>query len=82
MDESALLALGLLMEEVCRDALGDTGDLVFTEGELEQARPNSDSALEAAKCAAVRAKDATATSRTRARKRRRLDPVESPQLRN
>lgn len=34
MDETALLALGILMEEVCRDSLGKSGDLVFTEGEV------------------------------------------------
>jgi hypothetical protein len=33
MDETALLALGILMEEATRDVLGQTGDLVFTEGE-------------------------------------------------
>jgi hypothetical protein len=74
MDETALLALGLLMEEVCRDALGDTGDMVFTEGEPEY---NHDSALEASNFAAGRMEDAT-TFRTQSRKRRRLDPVRSP----
>jgi hypothetical protein len=34
LDETALIALGILMEEVSRDVLGQTGDLVFTEGEL------------------------------------------------
>ncbi|PBP22268.1 hypothetical protein BUE80_DR006806 [Diplocarpon rosae] len=33
MDESALLALGILMEEAARSSLGETGDLAFTEGE-------------------------------------------------
>ena len=33
MDETALLALGILMEEATRDVLGQTGDLVFTEGQ-------------------------------------------------
>jgi hypothetical protein len=33
MDETALLALGILMEEASREVLGETGDLVFTEGE-------------------------------------------------
>jgi hypothetical protein len=33
MDETALLALGILMEEATRDILGQTGDLVFTEGQ-------------------------------------------------
>ncbi|KAK2593979.1 hypothetical protein QQS21_008289 [Conoideocrella luteorostrata] len=32
MDESALLAFGILLEEAGRDVLGRRGDLVFTEG--------------------------------------------------
>lgn len=32
MDETALLAFGILLEEAARDALGKRGDLVFTEG--------------------------------------------------
>ncbi|KAI3326124.1 hypothetical protein HD806DRAFT_435425 [Xylariaceae sp. AK1471] len=32
MDETALLAFGLLLEEASLDALGKKGDLVFTEG--------------------------------------------------
>ncbi|KAI2625018.1 hypothetical protein GGR54DRAFT_546473 [Hypoxylon sp. NC1633] len=36
MDETALLAFGILLEEAGREVLGSTGDLVFTEGvELE-----------------------------------------------
>jgi hypothetical protein len=33
MDETALLAFGILLEEAGKDILGKTGDLVFTEGE-------------------------------------------------
>ena len=33
LDETALLAVGILMEEMARDALGETGDLAFVEGE-------------------------------------------------
>jgi hypothetical protein len=33
MDETALLAFGILVEEASRELLGRTGDLVFTEGE-------------------------------------------------
>lgn len=33
MDETALLALGILMEEAAADVLGETGDLTFVEGE-------------------------------------------------
>ncbi|KAL2273414.1 hypothetical protein FJTKL_04542 [Diaporthe vaccinii] len=32
MDETALLAFGILFEEAARDSLGKDGDLVFTEG--------------------------------------------------
>lgn len=35
MDETALLAFGILLEEASRDALGKTGDLVFTEAATE-----------------------------------------------
>ncbi|APA11861.1 hypothetical protein SS1G_05376 [Sclerotinia sclerotiorum 1980 UF-70] len=33
MDETALIGLGILMEEASREILGETGDLTFTEGE-------------------------------------------------
>ncbi|KAI2620316.1 hypothetical protein GGS26DRAFT_309871 [Hypomontagnella submonticulosa] len=36
MDETALLALGILVEEAGREALGRSGDLVFTEGVAQQ----------------------------------------------
>lgn len=32
MDETALLSLGILLEEAARESLGRNGDLVFTEG--------------------------------------------------
>jgi hypothetical protein len=35
MDETALLAFGMLLEEAGREALGRRGDLVFTEGATE-----------------------------------------------
>jgi hypothetical protein len=37
LDETALLALGVLLEESCRSTLGQSGDLVFTEGERVEA---------------------------------------------
>ncbi|KAI9796030.1 MAG: hypothetical protein M1833_006538 [Piccolia ochrophora] len=40
MDETALLALGMLLEEVARESMGDTGDLVFAEG-AEEPMPHS-----------------------------------------
>lgn len=33
LDETALLALGILMEEAMRETLGSTGDLAITEGQ-------------------------------------------------
>ena len=33
LDETALLGLGILLEEMAEHALGDTGDLAFVEGE-------------------------------------------------
>ncbi|KZF24787.1 hypothetical protein L228DRAFT_245802 [Xylona heveae TC161] len=33
MDETALLAMGILLEEAAKASLGDAGDLVFVEGE-------------------------------------------------
>lgn len=35
MDETALIALGILMEETAREVLGETGDLAFVEGDEE-----------------------------------------------
>lgn len=32
MDETAILAFGILLEEAARESLGKDGDLVFTEG--------------------------------------------------
>jgi hypothetical protein len=36
MDETALIALGILMEETARELLGETGDLAFTEAADEE----------------------------------------------
>ncbi|KAJ5095902.1 hypothetical protein NUU61_005258 [Penicillium alfredii] len=33
MDETALIAMGILVEEMAQEALGDTGDLVLVEGQ-------------------------------------------------
>jgi hypothetical protein len=41
MNGTALVALGILMEEATRDVLGQTGDLVFTEGEDRVAPPTT-----------------------------------------
>ena len=36
LDETALLAVGILMEEMAREVLGETGDLAFVEGEDDE----------------------------------------------
>lgn len=36
MDETALIALGILIEETAREVLGETGDLAFTEAADEE----------------------------------------------
>ncbi|GAB7359301.1 hypothetical protein MBLNU230_g5953t1 [Neophaeotheca triangularis] len=44
MDETALLAMGILLEEAASEALGETGDLAFVEpvnGDARQALPKS-----------------------------------------
>ncbi|RDW80045.1 hypothetical protein BP6252_04683 [Coleophoma cylindrospora] len=41
LDETALIALGVLMEEASKESLGRTGDLVFTEGEEVDDTPES-----------------------------------------
>lgn len=33
MDETALIAMGILLEEMARESLGETGDMVLVEGE-------------------------------------------------
>ena len=82
LDETALLALGILMEELCRETLGDTGDMVFTEGEINDERLNQKGFWKPER-SVVNAPEAAAKSgRTRSRKRRRLslegsmDPAE------
>ena len=38
MDETALLALGILLEEAADHVLGEAGDMVFVEGEKDDSR--------------------------------------------
>jgi hypothetical protein len=42
MDETALLALGILLEEAGKEVLGRRGDLVFTEGDARSSPSSSD----------------------------------------
>jgi hypothetical protein len=68
LDETALLALGILAEELCQEILGDTGDMVFTEGEARETsgRQCEESVIHAS--AAARK-----SGRTRSRKKRRVN---------
>jgi len=83
LDETALLSLGILMEEVCRETLGETGDLVFTEGEIiddlqpPRLRRGASSKIGTSVISASEA--AARSGRTRKGKRRRLDREVSPQ---
>ena len=76
MDETALLAFGILLEEAGREALGKKGDLVFTEG-----MENQDSATGSLTHGTGLEADAAGTSgigetfwRRKYSKRRKLDP--------
>ena len=40
MDETALLAMAILLEESAKESLGDTGDLAFVEGEKDISGPD------------------------------------------
>ena len=42
MDETALLAFGILMEEMADELLGTTGDLALTEGQIVVSEDDSD----------------------------------------
>ncbi|KAA8648883.1 hypothetical protein EYZ11_006421 [Aspergillus tanneri] len=42
MDETALIAMGIMIEEMARESLGETGDLVLVEGEEVPSDDNGD----------------------------------------
>lgn len=72
MDETALLAMGILMEEVCRESLGETGDLVFTEGETrEEAEAGND--VKRAGSVIKTSEAAAKSGQARRGKRRKID---------
>jgi hypothetical protein len=76
MDETALLAIGILMEEVCRDSLGKSGDLVFTEGEVRQEDANMSEVTWKADHSIIRIEEAHRRSgKSRAGKRRKLGGI-------
>jgi len=68
MDETALLAFGILLDEAAREARGKKGDLVFTEGMVED-EDDDDKAAEAAAVAAVMS-EMEESNRGRGRQRR------------
>jgi hypothetical protein len=72
LDETALLALGILMEELCRETLGNTGDMVFTEAEVNDERLDHKDFGKAEQSVINASEAATKSGRTRSRKRRRL----------
>jgi len=63
LDETALLALGILLEEASLSTLGKTGDLVFTEEEEVT-------------CNTQLSQEQDSKSRRRPSKKRRLDVTE------
>ena len=82
MDETALLALGILLEEAAKETLGATGDLAFIEGEEkddgERLGGSSEQDLEAKVMgkSSGRGKKSKDSEATRKRKRRKLDKEE------
>ncbi|EKV07791.1 UAF complex subunit Rrn10 [Penicillium digitatum] len=75
MDETALLALGILIEEMAKEELGETGDLALVEGqelsgeEDEKTAPESDTTTKLA-ARAARRKRANSTVRQRSKRRK------------
>lgn len=77
MDETSLLAMGILMEEVCRESLGATGDMVFTEGELRNKHSHRSLFRGEGQSAVSSSLAAVRSGRTRTGKRRRQDVEDS-----
>ena len=46
MDETALLGLGILLEEMAEHVLGETGDLAFVEGEEVEGEVGADRGID------------------------------------
>ncbi len=81
MDETALLAFGILLEEASREALGTRGDLVFTEPSTEPAAAKSMQAANPSSSAPDGPFDGEMPSLPHARrtKRRRVAKDEAPE---
>ncbi|RFU28524.1 hypothetical protein B7463_g7797, partial [Scytalidium lignicola] len=73
LDETALIALGILMEEACKEVLGETGDLVFTEGQEVEGPSRKHSSSRRTVSQENPSSDTTSSpAKTKAPKRRRL----------
>ncbi|KLJ06144.1 hypothetical protein EMPG_10438 [Blastomyces silverae] len=83
MDETALIALGILLEEAAHESLGETGDMVFVEGEEitdpEELPTRSPSTSRGRKritvgsSSAISGEEFARPRRTRTKRRRRAD---------
>jgi len=86
LDETALLALGILLEEMAAHVLGETGDLAFTEGEEieeqevdgiaeEEQQPNAEESEELSTAVSSKATPEAVggPAERRERKRRKID---------
>ncbi|CAG7973314.1 unnamed protein product [Penicillium nalgiovense] len=75
MDETALLAMGILIEEMAKEELGETGDLALVEGEElteeedDKTGPESDTTTKSA-ARASRRKRASSIVRQRSKRRK------------
>ncbi|KGO71859.1 hypothetical protein PITC_025910 [Penicillium italicum] len=66
MDETALLAVGILIEEMAKEELGETGDLALVEGQELSEEEDDKTALES---------DTTIKSAARAARRKRANSI-------
>lgn len=66
MDETALLALGILIEEMAKEELGETGDLALVEGQELSEEEDDKTGLES---------DTTTKSAARAARRKRANSI-------
>ncbi|CAI7667954.1 unnamed protein product [Penicillium viridicatum] len=66
MDETALLALGILIEEMAKEELGETGDLALVEGQELSEAEDDKTGLES---------DTTTKSTARAARRKRTNSI-------
>lgn len=77
MDETALLAVAILLEEVAKELLGETGDLVFVEGDKETSDPDNGDVGSAYSSSRRRVRSSSSAARksglTRKAKRRKLN---------